>query len=227
MRPKGNEPGWGIAGRVFEALLVDLDGSLIDSRASVDRAWSALARKENLGSDFCFTGHGRPARQVLAELVPPADLDRTTALIERLEVDDAHTVVALHGAVTLAQALPLDRWAIVTSCTRRLATARQAAAGLRSPRVLITVDEVIHGKPAAEPYLRAAGRLDVDPTRCLVIEDAPAGLASGRAAGCATLALTTTHVLDQLDADAWLPDLGAAIDTVSESGISVSRGPLR
>jgi sugar-phosphatase len=106
------------------------------------------------------------------------------------------------------KALPVDRWAIVTSCTRALAAVRISAAGLPKPRHLVTSTDVKHGKPDPEPYLRGAQILGVLPSACVVMEDAPAGIRAGKAAGARVLALRTTASdaeLQQAGAD-WIVD---------------------
>ncbi len=196
---------------VFEAVLFDLDGTLVDSTPSVERSWRRWAELWGMGEGFVVR-HGVPARQILAGLVPAGDVDRAFADIERIEVEDVEGVVALPGAVRALAALPPGRAAVVTSGTRPLARSRIHAAGLDAPAVVVTAEDVAVGKPDPAPYLLAARLLGVDPARCLVVEDAPAGLAAGRAAGCTTLGLTTTSpaaALAGLGADA-APDLVVA-----------------
>jgi len=112
--------------------------------------------------------------------------------MERREIADVEGVVPLPGAMELLQALPLERWAIVTSCTRALASVRIGAAGLPKPKHLITATDVTHGKPDPEPYLAGARILAEPASECIVIEDAPAGIRAGKAAGARVLALRTT-----------------------------------
>ena len=111
-------------------------------------------------------------------------------MLARAETSDVDGVVAMPGAQAV---LSLPRVAIATSSTAALARARLAAAGLPEPDVLVTADQVENGKPAPDPYLLAAERLGVDPASCLVFEDAPAGIAAGRAAGMTVWAVATTH----------------------------------
>jgi mannitol-1-/sugar-/sorbitol-6-phosphatase len=180
-----------------DAILFDLDGTLIDSTPCVDRCWRALA--ERIGVDFDSlrgTYHGVPARQTLARIMPDAsDEEREEAFrwIEAEEIADTDGIVVLPGAADALGALPLDRWAIVTSGTQALARARILAAGLPEPKLLVTADDVSVGKPAPDPYLLAARLLGVEPRRCLVVEDAPAGVAAGLASGATVLGIATTH----------------------------------
>jgi sugar-phosphatase len=182
----------------FAAVISDLDGVLVDSAAATSRAWRAWGVRHGLDGAAIQSGnHGRPARAVVAEHVPAADVDAEAARLLAAEIEDTRGVVAFAGA---AAVLALPVVAIATSCTLELAEARLAAAGLARPPVLVSVDQVARGKPAPEPYLLAAERLGVDPADCLVLEDAPAGIASGRAAGMTVWAVETTHARDALGA---------------------------
>ncbi|MFD3922016.1 HAD-IA family hydrolase [Streptomyces sp. NPDC058595] len=192
-----------------DALLFDNDGTLISSMASVYRCWTRWAGEFGISADdFARVElHGRPAAEIVADLLPAATVPAAVARIEHLEVEDvAGGVVLLPGAAGLLAALPADRWAVVTSASRRLAGARLAEVGIR-PGTLIAADDITRGKPDPEPFLLAADRLGVDPARCVVFEDAPAGLRSGAAAGMRTVALTTTHDRSELTADAVVGDL--------------------
>jgi sugar-phosphatase len=113
--------------------------------------------------------------------------------MEHWEITDLDGVVPLPGAMRLLHELPTSGWTIVTSCTRPLAEARICAAGLPLPNQLVTADDVQHGKPNAEPYLKGAALLGFAPVDCLVVEDAPAGIRAGKAAGASVLALRTTE----------------------------------
>ena len=132
-----------------------------------------------------------------------------------------HDVVVLPGAVEALASLASAKNAIATSCTVPLAEARIAAAQLVPPSVLVTVDDVVHGKPHPEPFLEAARRLGADPRRCLVVEDAAKGLEAAQAAGCFTLAVVTTTPREMLDADAIVTDLSEVRFDVSQEGVRV------
>ncbi|MEU5252177.1 HAD-IA family hydrolase [Streptomyces longwoodensis] len=207
------------------ALLFDNDGTLVSSLASVERCWTRWAREYGVGAED-FAGialHGRTAVEIVGDLLPADRVAEAVARVERLEVDDVADggVELLPGTRDLLDALPADRWAVVTSATHRLAAARLDAVGIR-PKTLVTADEVARGKPHPEPYLLAARQLGVDPARCVVFEDAPAGLAAGRAAGMTTVALATTHRAEQLDADLVVSDLSALSVQVTAGGIEIS-----
>jgi sugar-phosphatase len=174
----------------FAAVLSDLDGVLVDSGDEVERIWREWAVSRGLDADEVGrTSHGVPGVQVIERWAPELD-----AVAESTRLDELHAEtggVALPGAAQLlANVLPL---AIVTSCTPPLAAARLSAAGLTPPAVIITADVTPRGKPHPDPYLAAARALGVSPRDCLVIEDAPAGVEAGRAAGATVWAVTTTH----------------------------------
>jgi mannitol-1-/sugar-/sorbitol-6-phosphatase len=175
----------------FAAVISDLDGVLVDSAAATSRAWAAWGERHGLdGAAIQAANHGRPARDVVAEHFPPELVDAEAALLLETEVTDTRGVVAFAGA---AAVLALPVVAIATSCTLTLARARLRAAGLHEPGVLVTADQVARGKPAPDPYLLAAERLGVEAEDCLVLEDAPSGIAAGRVAGMTVWAVTTTH----------------------------------
>lgn len=212
-----------VLSETFDAVLFDMDGTLLDSAATVVRSWTQWAREYGVTSDALTRGsfHGVPARDIVATLLPDGDVDAAYARIVELEVVDTDGVVPLPGAVAALKAAG-SRGAIVTSCSRELADARIAAAGLPAPAVVVTADDVRRGKPDPEPFVLAATRLGVDPRRCLVVEDAPAGLAAAAAAGCARLAVTSTHQPDQLDADLVVTTLADVHLTMGED-IRVTR----
>ncbi|MFI8188894.1 HAD-IA family hydrolase [Streptomyces sp. NPDC085946] len=206
------------------ALLFDNDGTLVSSLASVDRCWARWAGEYGItAEEFARVElHGRPAAEIAADLLPADVVPQAVARIEDLEVEDVPGGVhLLPGTRALLDALPADRWAVVTSATRRLAEARLDAVGIL-PKTLVAADDVTRGKPDPEPYLLAARTLGVDPARCVVFEDAPAGLAAGRAAGMATVALATTHRADELDADLVVTDLSALSVLVTDGGVEIS-----
>ncbi len=179
----------------YAAVFADLDGTLVDSDAPMRRAWTAFARRNGLDPDAVIArAQGRPSRETARRLAPEArDEPR---LMEEAETSDTDGLVALRGAGALLAA-PLTL-AIVTSCTRALARVRLTAAGLPIPATMVCADEVAHGKPDPEPYLLGARALGVAPGECVVLEDAPAGIAAGKAAGMTVIALRTTHRDDEL-----------------------------
>ena len=180
----------------FAAVISDLDGVLVDSAAATSRAWAAWVARHGLdGAAIQARNQGRPAREAIAGHVSARALDAEAAFLLDAEVADTEGVVAFAGA---AGVLALRVVAIATSCTLPLAHARLRAAGLAMPNVLVTADQVARGKPAPDAYLLAAERLGADPAACLVLEDAPSGIAAGRAAGMTVWAVTTTHAPAEL-----------------------------
>ncbi|CAL9625388.1 MULTISPECIES: HAD family hydrolase [Streptomyces] len=208
------------------ALLFDNDGTLVSSLDSVERCWSLWAREYGITAEEFgrVELHGRPAAEIVADLLPAHLVPEAVARVEQLEVEDVPNggVRLLPGTRDFLAALPSDRWAVVTSATRRLAEARLGAVGI-TPKALVSADDVTRGKPDPEPYLLAARQLGVDPAHCVVFEDAPAGLRAGRAAGMTTVALATTHRAAELDADLVVDDLSALSALVTERGVAISR----
>ncbi|WP_199181852.1 HAD-IA family hydrolase [Cryobacterium sp. N21] len=190
----------GLVGSRFDAVLFDMDGTLIDSTQAVERAWERWSLELGIRNPFGKQGHGRPAEDLVREVVAPDVAEAAVTRLRQMEEDDTDGVIAFPGVQRLLSSFPAANWAIVTSCTRNLAFARLAAAGLPFPMHMITFDDVNAGKPSPDPFLLAARRLGVDPARCLVVEDTVAGLISGRAAGCTTLAVTGTQPLHELRA---------------------------
>ncbi|MDQ0278627.1 HAD superfamily hydrolase (TIGR01509 family) [Arthrobacter silviterrae] len=189
-----------------DAVLFDLDGTLIDSTPATERAWRRWG--ELMGLDgFEYGSHGVPAQAQVEQYLEPARQEEGFELIKALETADTDGILCKPGAAELLASLPDGSWTIVTSCTRGLAEARLAAAGIAVPAHMVTADQVANGKPHPEPFLLGAARLGSDIAQCLVVEDAPAGLASGTAAGAMTLAvagttdaadLTAHYVVDSL-----------------------------
>jgi sugar-phosphatase len=188
------------------ALLFDLDGVLIDSTPAVVRVWSGWAVEHGLDPEAVVRrAHGRPSRATIRELLPGADidpavLDKENREVERREMEDLEGVVLLPGAGELLRSLPPERWTIATSGSRALATVRLRAAGLPVPTKIVTSSDVKNGKPDPEPYLMAAAKLGFAAGDCIVVEDAPAGVRAGKAAGARVIAVLTTIVRHELEA---------------------------
>ncbi|GAA2948165.1 HAD family hydrolase [Streptomyces enissocaesilis] len=234
-----------------EALLFDNDGTLLSSMESVIRCWTRWAQEYGISAEefAAVELHGRPAAEIVADLLPADTVPGAVARIEELEVEDvAGGVVILPGTAELlaslsSPGLPASpgrtgeqageregerggapmRWAVVTSASRRLAEARLAEAGIH-PATLIAADDITRGKPDPEPFLLAARRLGVDPARCVVFEDAPAGLRAGRAAGMRTVALATTHDRSRLVADIVVENLSAVSLQATGGGVEIDTG---
>ncbi len=210
--------------QAFDAVLFDMDGTLIDSIPAVVRSWVRWAQEFGVDPQNLVGMHGVPAAGVIARLLPGAE-DRWAAAQARVvELEEADTadIVVLPGAIDALRALPPGRSAIATSCTKGLAAARIAATGLPVPNVLVTAEQTPVGKPSPEPYLLAAQLLGVDPSRCLVVEDAMSGIQAGRAAGCATLAVLTHLEPGSSGADAEVDNLAAVRFTSDGAGVHLS-----
>jgi sugar-phosphatase len=195
----------------FDAILCDLDGVLVDSEAAIARGYDEWADAHGLDRERVRALYpGTPAQQVVREADPSLDAGEEAARIDAIHVAHGDEVEALPGAAGLL-ADPPAPLAVVTSCTGALAAKRFSASGLTPPAVVVTADDVDRGKPDPAAYLEAARRMGAAPGRCLVIEDAPAGVRAGKAAGMTVLALTTTHRAEELDgADQLAPDLAEA-----------------
>jgi mannitol-1-/sugar-/sorbitol-6-phosphatase len=196
------------------ALLFDMDGVLIDSMPAVARVWTGWAIEHGFDpAEVVRAAHGRPSLTTVREYLSNADHLAENREVERREIEDTEGMVALPGAMELLTSLPRERWAIVTSCTRPLAEVRLRAAGLPCPVVLVTSSDVKHGKPAPDPYLKAAEVLGFPPGDCIVVEDAPAGVRSGKAAGARVIGISTFSEEDELRANGgdWVVENCAAI----------------
>jgi sugar-phosphatase len=181
------------------AMLFDLDGVLIDSTPAVERVWKQWAIERGFDPEEAVRrAHGRPSLTTVREYLPDADHQAENRVVEQREIEDLEGVVPLTGAAELLAALPPERWTIVTSCTRNLAEVRLRAAGLPRPLRFITSTDVKNGKPAPEPYRKGAEMLGFAPEDCVVVEDAPAGVQSGKAAGARVIAFRTTTEDDEL-----------------------------
>jgi len=182
-------------------LLFDLDGVLVDSTPAVARVWTKWALAHGFDPDETVRlAHGRPSIATIRDLLPQADFAAENDVVLRGEIEDTEGVVPLQGARELLSSLPANRWAIVTSCSRPLAEVRLKAAGLPIPQRLLTSDDVTNGKPDPEPYLKGAALLGVSAAKCLVFEDAPAGILAGKAAGSLVVAFQTTATDPELEA---------------------------
>ena len=191
-----------------KGFLFDLDGTLVDSLPVVERAWSNWAKSRGLDPavvlDFI---HGKQAITSLRHFMPGESeeaIQQQFRLLERTEAEDTDGISALPGAVALLQRLDQLSipWAIVTSGTVPVAHARHAAGELATPEIFITAELVAKGKPNPDPYLLGAQRLGLKPEECVVVEDAPAGVLSGLAAGCKVIAVNApddTPKLEQVD----------------------------
>ena len=205
------------------ALLFDLDGVLVDSRAVVERTWRRWAARHGLDAGpLLAVAHGRRVSDTLKAALPRLDPAPEVAWLDAAELEDFEGVVAVPGAAALLASLADQRWAVVTSCSRELAARRLAHAALALPPLLVTAEDVTRGKPAPDGYLLGARRCGAAPASCLVFEDAPPGIAAAREAGCRVVALTTTHAPAQLGgAETVVPDLRSVAVLSGTAGLVV------
>ncbi|WP_242139513.1 HAD-IA family hydrolase [Sphingomonas sp. TREG-RG-20F-R18-01] len=183
------------ADQSFQACLFDMDGTLLTSIESAERVWSRWLRHHGFDPvEILPRIHGVQTLETIRRLdIPGIDPQQEADWIAREELADLAGVRAIDGAADFVASLPDHGWAIVTSATRPLAEARLEAAGLVPPPLFITAEDIAVGKPAPDCYVEAARRLELNVTRCLVFEDAPAGIEAGRAAGAAVVVITATH----------------------------------
>jgi sugar-phosphatase len=181
--------------RTFGALLFDMDGTIISSVAAAERVWAAWAQRQ--GQDvatFLPRIHGVRGIDVITGLdLPGIDAHAEVQAILLAEIEDVGGIEALEGAAAFLASLPPNRWAIVTSSPRQLALRRLEAAGLPPPAVLVTGEDIEHGKPAPDCFLLAAKLLGQKIEDCVVFEDAPAGIQAAEAAGAAVVVVTALH----------------------------------
>ena len=202
-----------------QAVLFDMDGVLVDSTHAVARVWRKWALDRGFDPEKVVrAAHGRPSIDTVRDFLPNADSNAENLQVERQEVEDLEGVIAMPGAPALVTSMPAGRWTVVTSATRPLAEVRLRAAGIPIPESLITADDIQHGKPHPEPYQKAAARLGYPASECVVVEDAPAGIRAGKAAGARVIAVPTTsnrRDLESAGAD-WVvrncADISATLD---------------
>lgn len=184
------------SGRKFAAFLFDMDGTVLNSIAAAERVWTKWAERHGLDvANFLPTIHGKRAIETIGALgLPGVDARAEAEALLKAEAIDLDGIVPIPGAVAFLKSLPPERWAIVTSAPRELAMLRIHAAGIPVPAMMVTGEDVAHGKPAPDCFLLAAEHLGVAARDCLVFEDAPAGIAAGEASGASVMVIAATHV---------------------------------
>lgn len=208
------------------AVVFDMDGTIVDSTAVVEIMWARLAQPHGLDlEEILAFSHGRQSRDTYARFLPPgSDIGAAVAEHERAELTMTEGIVEIPGARAVLESLRGLPHAIVTSAPRDLAQQRITAAGLPLPPVLVTAEDVENGKPHPEGYLLAARLLGVDPTRCVVFEDADAGIRAGVASG-ATTVVVGEHRSDATQALLRVPDLtSVTARQAAEGGIELILG---
>lgn len=199
-----------------QAVLFDLDGVLVDSTASVAYVWHRWAERHGLDvKEVLALAHGRRSIETMRLVAPELATEQEAEALNLLQAQDTSRDVAVPGAAAVLAALPPAQWAIVTSGPPFLAHARLQAVGLPQPTVLVTGEDVLHGKPHPEGYLQAAHQLGMKPEDCLVFEDAPAGITAGLAAGMRVIAVATTYPVGEL------PKTVQAIQTLTDVQVEV------
>src|SRR5215211_417545 len=206
-----------------EAVLFDLDGVLVDSARPVERVWREWAKRRGLDvARVVEVAHGQRTIETVQLFTPYLDAEAEAKELERAEIKDTTGLLKADGAAALLAILPPDSWAVVTSGTRALATARLRHTGLQIPSVLVGAEDVEKGKPDPECYLKGAELLRTLAERCVVVEDTPAGIQAARSAGIAVIAVATTHLSSKLSgADAVvraLSEVRLEVKNAAESG---------
>ena len=209
-----------------QAFLFDLDGTLIDSDARIRRLWRDWSGRHGIDLDSILKiMHGRRAAETIGMVAPHLPVDAEVRWLEADEVADMAGVQAYPGAAGLLGALAPGQWSVVTSGARPVAEARLRYVNLPVPDVFITSGDVRVGKPDPEGYCLAASRLGLPPGDCVVIEDAPAGIRAGKAAGMRVIAVASTHAAEVLgEADVVVPQLAALAFTITGGTIGIRRG---
>jgi sugar-phosphatase len=182
------------------AILFDLDGVLIDSTDSVVRHWQQWAVRHDLDlAEIMKVAHGRRTVETMRLIAPHLATEEEAQRFAAREAADTQGTIAVDGALPLLSRLPQEAWAIVTSGTRGLATARLRSRGLPIPKVMVTAEDVVNGKPDPEPYTVAARLIGIPAPQCVVVEDSPAGIAAAHAAGMPSVAIASTHAYHELE----------------------------
>lgn len=205
------------------ALLFDMDGTLVDSNAAVERAWAFWCRRYQLNlEEVLHFSHGRPTLATMdhfgARFAPGKDWSEEADEMQRMELADLGSTKAIGGARELLAQLDDSRWAVVTSAPRQLAEIRIQAAGLPLPKLLVPADEISSGKPHPEGYLKAASKLGVPADECVVFEDTPPGVEAGLNAGMQVIGLLTTVTAERLRTGFVIRDYSYLRVTPNEAG---------
>ncbi len=205
-----------------QAVLFDVDGVLVDSRAVVERTWALWAARHGVDPHgIVQRAHGRRTVETIRALAPHLDAEAEKAWLESAELQDTADLVALPGAAAALTAVPDPRRALVTSGGLALAMTRMRASELPVPSVLVAAEDVKNGKPAPDCYALAARRLGCDASECVVVEDTPAGVTAGRAAGSRVIALTTTFPASDLT------EASVIVATLAELRVTTEAGCIR
>ncbi|KAJ7781048.1 HAD-like domain-containing protein [Mycena metata] len=224
-----------------DAVLFDMDGTLVDSQAGVIGAWEVFSASYP-GIDvqqILSSSHGVRTvdnLRIHCGITDPEELEREAERFEKAIVTSStqngrQGIVLLPGVqaaldeLAPARTLPNPSWAICTSATRYYASVALSVAKVPVPDVFVVAEDVERGKPSPDPYLLGAKLCGVDPAKCVVLEDAPAGVRSGRAAGCKTIGLLTSHSRAQMEAsepDFLVKDMSSVTFKRTDHGVDVT-----
>ncbi len=197
-----------------------MDGVLISSTACDERCWLRWARIHGMEGQFVLKDtHGRRSRDTIRALRPDLDAEVEQKRMEVIEMEEREGIVILPGAGQFLASLPSEMWTIVSSASERVLRARLECALIHVPANVVTADSVLRGKPHPEPYQAAVRILGLQPQECLVIEDSPSGIESGKAAGCKVLAVLSSHPVADLTEANWIvPSLEHVTTTPAQDG---------
>ena len=209
-----------------KAIVFDFDGVLVNSDPVSIRHWIRWAERHAISpASVLAVHHGRPTAETMQLVAPHLDVEDESIEMESVGADDTEGLTCYAGAHQLLKKIPADVWGIATSGRARTATRRIRYLGLPQPKVLVTSDDVAHGKPSPEPYQLAALCMGFDPVDCIAVEDAPAGVASAKEAGMRVIAITSTNAARDLAEADWhvqkLTDLALEISTEGQLQIEL------
>jgi mannitol-1-/sugar-/sorbitol-6-phosphatase len=203
------------------AVLFDLDGVLVDSTRCIERIWRRWAARHELdAARVLAAAHGRRTTETIALVAPHLDMASEVAKLKTDEMSDIEGVDCVPTAASLVGKIPDGRWAVVTSGARAVAEFRLRLAGVAIPAVMISGDDVAHGKPDPEGYLAAAHRLGVPAGECVVIEDAPVGVTAAHEAGMRAIAVATSYPAAEL------ASADIVVDSLSAMSVQLRDGRL-
>lgn len=190
------------------AIVFDLDGVLVDSMPAIRAYWTEWARRHRVNPEMVLAALHLTAEELIRMFAPSLDASAEARATAAGQAQMETGIVPLEGGRALIDRLPRSGWAVVTSGRRELALRHLTLGQLPVPDVLITAEDTARGKPDPAGYLLAAERLRIPATRCLAIEDSPAGVRAARSAGMAVIAVTNSHPVSELrQADAVINSL--------------------